>query len=421
MRKLLQEIYDYTASADIFVKGDQKLGRMEAAMKFFANPQNDVKILHIAGTSGKTSTSYYAAALLKNAGQKVGLTISPHAVDERERAQIDGKVLPWKTYEKYLREFFAKVKSARLEMSYSEFFFGFFFWLGRAMKLDYLVVETALGGLFDASNVATRADKICLLTDIGLDHVKILGDTLPEIARQKAGIIHRENEVFAHPQSAEIMAEFRAACAQNHANLHVVADDKTFADLPDFQSRNFSLALAAVEFTLARDGQKPLSSREISAARTINLPMRSEKFAYQNKIVLIDGAHNPQKLTAFAANFAKQFAGKSAVLVVGFSHNKIDDVAENLRILAQLSRKIIVTEFCENTVEVQWGRSVPAEILRDAARQAGFANVVVAKNPADALNSALATDAAVVAVVGSFYLLNHIRPILLDAKRAKML
>ncbi|MCL2037857.1 hypothetical protein FWG95_02540, partial [Candidatus Saccharibacteria bacterium] len=252
MKKILDEINAYVAATDLFVKGDQKLVRMAGAMDFLGNPQNDIKILHIAGTSGKTSTAYFAASLLQASGQRVGLNVSPHAVDERERSMINLQVSPWGTYDRQVREYLALLKSGGIKLSYAEFFFGFLFWMAREKKLDWLVLETAMGGLHDASNVATRSDKICVITDIGLDHTKILGDTIPEITYQKAGIIHHGNEVFMHRQSEEIMAVVCAACEKNQASLNIVPE-KSFAGLPKFQSHNASLALAAVEFALVRE------------------------------------------------------------------------------------------------------------------------------------------------------------------------
>ena len=161
--ELEQEIYAYVASTGIFVKGDQKLGRMRKLMDFLGNPQEKIKVMHIAGTSGKTSTSYYTAALLHAAGKKVGLTVSPHVVDVRERAQIGMKVLEKDVWAEKMGEYFELVKGGGQKPSYMEFFMGFAFWLAEKESVDYMVVEVGLGGLYDATNVVLRADKVSLL------------------------------------------------------------------------------------------------------------------------------------------------------------------------------------------------------------------------------------------------------------------
>jgi dihydrofolate synthase/folylpolyglutamate synthase len=130
---LLTEVYAYVAATDIFVKGDQKLTRMQKLMDFLGNPEKKLKLLHVAGTSGKTSTSYFAAALLREAGLKVGLTVSPHVTDVRERAQIALQVLPKNIYVKELSKYLQLLQTGGLKPSYMEFFMGFFYYLAAKM------------------------------------------------------------------------------------------------------------------------------------------------------------------------------------------------------------------------------------------------------------------------------------------------
>ncbi|MCA9326649.1 hypothetical protein KC976_03555, partial [Candidatus Saccharibacteria bacterium] len=165
------------------------LDNMCALMDHIGSPQEKIRVVHVAGTSGKTSTSYYAAALLRAAGLQVGLSVSPHVDQINERLQINGQPLSEAEFCQVLTEFLNAIKDAPVKPSYFELLTAMAFWEYARRGVDAAVMEVGLGGLLDATNVISRRDKICLITDIGLDHTEILGDTLVEIAQQKAGII----------------------------------------------------------------------------------------------------------------------------------------------------------------------------------------------------------------------------------------
>ncbi|MDR2336597.1 MAG: hypothetical protein LBE03_00635 [Candidatus Nomurabacteria bacterium] len=409
--ELEKQIYAFLAETKIFAKGDQKLKRMQDLMSSLGNPQNKLKVLHIAGTSGKTSTSYFVAEFLRQAGQKVGLTVSPHVVDVRERAQINMAVLEKEVYVKEMAEFFGLVKSGNQRPSYMEFFMGFFYYLAEKMKLDYAVVETGLGGLYDASNVVTLPDKICLITDIFYDHTEILGDTLTEIARQKAGIIQPNNQVFMFEQPSEVLQEVVGTANQKRALMHFV-EDEYFNISPRFQSRNASLALAAVKFALSRDKKERLTQAQINQSLKITIPARAEEFTYQGKCVVIDGAHNPQKLATFARHIIGKYGNKKVALIVAFGSNKAASLHENLQKLLLLSHSITLTTFRDLSVETSFRESLDIKVVQKVARNNGFFDIKVIKNPVEALRETAKSDSEVIVVVGSFFLLNHIRPVL---------
>ncbi len=172
---------------------DTTLDRIVPLMKLLGDPQDKLKIIHLAGTSGKTSTAYYMSALLQATGKKVGLTVSPHIDTIAERVQIDGLPLPETEFCRELGIFLDIVEFAEAPPSYFELLYAFALWVFERQQVDYAVVETGMGGLYDATNVASRPDKVCVITDIGFDHTHILGKTLPEIAAQKVGIVHDHN------------------------------------------------------------------------------------------------------------------------------------------------------------------------------------------------------------------------------------
>jgi dihydrofolate synthase/folylpolyglutamate synthase len=241
-----------------------------------------------------------------------------------------------------------------------------------------------------------------------------LGETLPEITRQKAGIIQPENEIFMYDQAAEIMDVIIETADEKRAPLHLASATK-FDGLPDFQSRNAGLALEAVKFVLARDDEEPLTKAEIDEALQVAIPARAEEFDYHGKKVIIDAAHNPQKLQAFADHIKQCGAGQKITLVVSLGSNKAASVLEDMQILHQIADSVILTTFKDTSVETHFRESLPLKTLGDAAQKAGFSDIQVVADSIDALNEAAKKADGIVVATGSFFLLNRIRPVLLQA------
>lgn len=412
--ELEREIFEYVSGVSIFAHGDEKLGRMRELMKYLGDPQNKVKVLHIAGTSGKTSTSYYTAALLRAAGYRVGLTVSPHVVDIRDRAQVDMEPLSKEDYVVKMGEYLELLRSGGQKPSYMEFFMGFVYWLAEKEGLDYAVIEVGLGGMFDSSNVADREDKVCLIADIGYDHMEILGDTLPEIAAQKAGIIQQGNRVFVQDQGEEVLEAFASRAREMGAELTVLEDYEKYEELPGFQSRNLGLARRAVEYVMERDGGI-LSEDHVREAMKVQVPARAEEFEYKGKKVVVDGAHNPQKLGAFSEHIVRKHAGKKVVLVMSLGVNKGASVEECFAAVRGIGDTMVVTSFRDESVAFL-KESLPMEMLEEVAREI-FGEVEVVADPMEALRIATEMDCDVIVVTGSFFLLNHVRPILERERR----
>jgi dihydrofolate synthase/folylpolyglutamate synthase len=156
-----------------------------AICQALGNPQNKLKCIHVAGTNGKGSSSHMLAAVLQKAGYKTGLYTSPHLVDFRERIRINGKMIT----KEYIVEFVEKYKDAfeKIEPSFFEWTVGLAFDYFNNQEVDIAVIEVGLGGRLDSTNVITPV--VSLITNISYDHVNLLGDTLPKIAEEKAGII----------------------------------------------------------------------------------------------------------------------------------------------------------------------------------------------------------------------------------------
>jgi dihydrofolate synthase/folylpolyglutamate synthase len=156
-----------------------------AICKLLGNPENKFKSIHIAGTNGKGSTSHMIASVLQSAGYKTGLYTSPHLKDFRERIKINGKMIPKQYIVKFVEQY--KNDFERIEPSFFEWTVGLAFDYFAKQKVDVAVIEVGLGGRLDSTNVITP--ELSLITNISYDHMALLGDTLPKIAAEKAGII----------------------------------------------------------------------------------------------------------------------------------------------------------------------------------------------------------------------------------------
>jgi len=264
-------------------KTEYTLDNMLSLMTYLGNPQDKYRVIHVAGTSGKTSTAYYAAALLRAAGYKTGLTVSPHVDLLSERVQIDGQLLPETEFCAALGTFLSLVEGSPVQPSWFELVVAFAFWKFAEEAIDYAVVEVGLGGFKDGTNVVTRADKICIITDIGLDHTQILGRTLAEIAFQKAGIIQAGNEVFSYPQSTAVLGVIEQRVVRQHGRLTLadVTPLRTSRELPLFQQRNLGLALTAVNVALKRDAKPPINDAQLAQAADTYIPRTNGN--YQNR------------------------------------------------------------------------------------------------------------------------------------------
>ena len=392
--------------------GPYTLDRMREMMNYLGNPQDKLKIIHVAGTSGKTSTAYYAAALLQAAGFKVGLTVSPHVDEVNERLQINLTPLPEKEFCEALGEFIDRVAASGILPSYFELMVAFAYSEFVRQQVDYAVVEVGLGGLLDGTNVVSRPDKICVITDIGLDHTEILGNSLAEIATQKAGITQPDNEVFVYEQDKEVMDAITKAASKQQATLHVLQPESRaeLSDLPGFQQRNFGLAKAAVQFVLAREGHPALQAQQLNTAAATHIPARMEILHYAGKTIIIDGAHNAQKLQTLLNAVSEKYPGQDTAALVGFAEGDTFRLERALDVLLKQVSALIVTSFYSEKDYPKHSVD-PAQVIKYCADH-GYKNIQSITEPAGAFTTLLDCPQQILLITGSFYLLNHVRPLL---------
>jgi dihydrofolate synthase/folylpolyglutamate synthase len=386
--------------------------KMYEILPLLGSPQEKLNIVHIAGTSGKTSTSYYVAGLLSTAGAKVGLSVSPHIFQINERIQINLMPLSEPEMCSLFNEFCSIPGLLELKPTYFEFLIAFAFWTFVKQGCTHAVIEVGLGGLKDATNVIKKPNKVSVITDIGLDHTRILGDTIEKIAFQKAGIIQPQNEVFCYKQDQTVDKVIDEQITKQQGSLHrlnqdVLEQGVQFIDnLPLYQKRNWLLAKQVAEFVIQRDKLQQLSSELLLATQKLTIPARMQKLEVNGKTVILDGAHNPQKLTAFHDALKNIYPGKTFALLMAFMESKQETLEESLQILRSLSGNVVLTEFAASTDLPH--KVIAATELEKSAKQAGFITVKVVPDANKAFDELLAQAADIYVITGSFYLIGSL-------------
>lgn len=399
----LQQVEHYLASLMTKVSATTGRGitvdRMWPLLEKVGNPQEKLKVIHVAGTSGKTSTSYFIASLLAQTGKKVGLTVSPHILSITERLQVNGMPLDDEQFCRLFSEFRAELGESP-DATYFEYLIVFILWAFVQLGVDYAVVETGLGGLHDGTNVCRRADKVCVITDIGYDHQHILGSTLEEIATQKAGIIHEQNHVFMYEQSSEINHVFQAMASQKHATLEFaepifVARDES---LPAYQQRNWNLAEHVFSYIAKRDSLKALEADALRKTK-VQVPGRMHEVTVSDgQLFVLDGAHNQQKMQALVESFIKKYGEKKIPIVLAIKQDKDYDAV--VKELVPIASVVLCCGY-NTQQDTQISSASPEEIAEVAKRHAIPAQIFASLSLA--LSHARVLDAPVVLVTGSLY------------------
>jgi dihydrofolate synthase/folylpolyglutamate synthase len=408
--------------------------RTRYIMQQLGNPQEQIKIIHIAGTSGKGSVSTILHALLTDLGFKTGLTISPHLLTVRERIQINKHMISEEEFVRYLQQIQPVIEAVRStrygQPTYFDVIIALAFTAFADKQVDYAVVETGLGGLLDGTNVVDNPLKVALLSTIGYDHMHILGSTLTEIAYQKAHIMRSGNQAFSVPQEPEVAEVFTRIAQEKGASLsfltegenYIVKDETTDGVLFDYaygpiamndlvvglsgryQAQNAALALTGLAYLSQRDRFETPENVIRTALRTVTFAGRFETLQYRNALLLTDGAHNPQKMEAFLKSLATLYPDKRFPFLLAFKQGK--DIQEMLRLISSHASEVVISRFT-NTTNDMIHTSSEVEDVAAAARAAGIQQVSVVPDLKEALNSLVAAHPTVV-ITGSLYLLGEV-------------
>ncbi|MCL6272374.1 bifunctional folylpolyglutamate synthase/dihydrofolate synthase [Muricauda sp. 2012CJ35-5] len=223
---MFQQLPMYQQKGTVALK--EKLDNIIVLTERLGNPHENFKSIHVAGTNGKGSSSHMLASVLQEAGYKVGLYTSPHLKDFRERIRINGETIDKKAVKQFIASH--KYFLEQNQLSFFEMTVGMAFEFFAKEKVDIAIIEVGLGGRLDSTNII--APEVSLITNIGLDHTQILGDTIEKIALEKAGIIKRNTPVVISEKQAETTGIFSLIAAKNKAEI-TFADDQ---DIPHYKT-----------------------------------------------------------------------------------------------------------------------------------------------------------------------------------------
>ncbi len=300
--------------------GLDNMRRLLAALDFDETPGRFPPVfLHVAGTNGKGSVCALLDALCRAGGYRTGLYTSPHLVSFCERIRVDGTNIA----EAGARDGIESLRDLTRDWEHPPTFFEFVTALAldhfRAERAEVIVWETGLGGRLDATNVVLPA--VSVLTPVALDHQNYLGDSLGEIAAEKAGIIKPGVPVVSAPQAPEVEEIFRGmATAQGSKIEFITASwDRALGLVGDHQRHNAALALAAMRAA----GLPPHESAIAPALRDVSWPGRFQ--VLEDGHLVLDGAHNPAAAERLAQTWREQFGSRQATVILALMRDKDAD------------------------------------------------------------------------------------------------
>jgi dihydrofolate synthase/folylpolyglutamate synthase len=220
------------------------IGNIVAASKYLGNPHTQFKSVHIAGTNGKGSTAHMLTSVLQEAGYKVGLYTSPHLKDFRERIKINGEKISENSVIKFVDQY--KITFENISMSFFEFTVAMAFDYFAKEKVDIAIIETGLGGRLDSTNIIKP--ELSIITNIGFDHTNLLGNTLKEIATEKAGIIKKNTPIIIGRKQKETNTIFQNIAKEQNALLMYSEPQQNYAtDLKGkYQKENINTTITAI-------------------------------------------------------------------------------------------------------------------------------------------------------------------------------
>ncbi|MDD5596034.1 MAG: bifunctional folylpolyglutamate synthase/dihydrofolate synthase [Candidatus Omnitrophica bacterium] len=376
--KYLETFINYEKLTDYPYKESLKLERIKDFLRAIGDPQESLKCIHIAGTKGKGSTSAFITYILRSAGFKVGLYTSPHLSDFRERIRVlrepgagsrepgdfEGMVS-----QKDLTRLVKKIKPAIEKynqkskygpLSFFEVYTALAFVYFLEQKTDFAVLETGLGGRLDATNVVNPL--VCAITPISYEHTQKLGNSLREIATEKAGIIKDcQAIVISAPQEKEAQEVIETKCRKSGVKLYTIGKEikylrrgdsftvkgllRGYAGLKtsligEHQLINASVAVGVIEALASQGAGVDASAIKRGIAQTL-WPGRCEIIS-KNPLIILDGAQNIASAAALKEAIKKNFRYRNLILVLGISSDK--DLRGICRELADLADKVILTK-----------------------------------------------------------------------------
>ncbi len=358
------------------------LERILAVLNLLGNPQDKLKCIHVAGTNGKGSVCAIIDAILSKAGMKTGLYTSPHIFDYTERIKINGIDISQNDFAKYVFQICDLADKHNIHLTEFEILTAVMFKYFADNNVDVVVLETGLGGRFDATNVI-KSNLCSVITHIDLDHTERLGNTKSKIAFEKAGIIKPDSPVFTCEGYEEIKDK-ADECNSLFVLVTPFEDTTNLALKGSCQQENLSLALAAVRYLFPQISENTIQQ----ALKEVKHPCR---FQLCREDLIIDASHNPNGVMALRESLDFYYPDKKRCFVFGCLRNK--DYKRMMQILFSKGDEICFYHFNNKN-------SCTIEELQNTCEYPSKVFQSLEELPSDRLKI----------VCGSFYMLNEIVP-----------
>lgn len=407
------------------------LDNMIRAGEILGRPQSSFNTIHIAGTNGKGTIAKTFQTLLSAKGYKTGLFTSPHLTRFTERIVINKTEITEEDVIDLTIQIQDKISSMpSISPTFFEIVTLMAFLYFKKMAAEWAVFETGLGGRFDSTNIISP--KLCIITNINEDHKEFLGETIKEIAFEKAGIIKPNCPIISMLQSDEAMDVIKERAQYNSSPLYIYGRDFSAEDIvtdisgttflyrgkqnvlistPIYgvhQVQNISCAIKGFELLFGGDGGfAPIVQ---TALKDLRWQARYELVDYHGKTILIDGAHNPAAIKALAQTVRELYYRhyREIILIIGIMSDK--DIPKMLKHILPISRHVIFTA-------PAYGRAESPQVLKDIAKKIILDNQTdfhISSDTLDALKKAikLSSDKSLILVTGSFYVIGEIKELM---------
>jgi len=363
------------------------LAGIQTLVEVLENPQQSLRFIHVAGTNGKGSVCAMLESICRAQGLKTGLFTSPHLVRYNERIQVNRRSIPDAEVIRRINEIRTVISEHDLNPSFFEITTALAFLYFFRSKVDIVILETGLGGRLDSTNIVRPI--VSVLTSIDLDHQRILGNSLAEIAQEKAGIVKQGVPVVSAPQPAEVRKVFESVAERLDTQVHYA----------EFPSPPFGLALAgsrqqlnaAVAIDALSQANLAISPQAITTGlATVFWPGR---FQHVEPNLILDGAHNPAASWQLVQTWKECHRGTTPTVIFGGLKDK--NLSQMLEALSQIAARFFL-------VPVQNDRSASPSDLKipDHLPAAVYSSVKIAIDQARALRDPIL-------VTGSLYLVGE--------------
>ena len=405
------------------------LERTYKLLEHLGNPERDLKLIHIAGTNGKGSTTSMITEILMGEGYKVGMYTSPFIEEFEERIQINRNNIPKESLAILMDEIKVAVDKV-IEAGYNhptefEIITVLMLLYFKKENIDFGVIEVGLGGTLDSTNVIKPI--IQVITSISFDHTNLLGNTLEKIAREKAGIIKRGIPTVIYPQQEEVLKVIKNKCFEmdselyiaNNENLkfkNIVNLDKPYQLLKynneidillpllgEHQIINLSVAMQAIEVLDNKNIIDISIANIVKSIKNVSWRGRLEVLS-NNPYVVIDGAHNIQGIKTLSRNIKKYFKYENLYLILGILADK--DVEEMIKIITPMAKKVY--SVTPNSIRGELAESLKDEVSKFNKNCKAFDKYEEAY--LEALNDASEKD--LILASGSLYMIGDMRKII---------